>query len=107
MGATYYTDAEPPRLRDLAVPAATRRKPGRLVPVGRRGILAGPLFRAPGAGVDRLRRLPLVPRDGAGVIRGPGRGRGDERLVRVHQGRPRGTPGRRRDLHGRGAGDDR
>ena len=27
--------------------------------------------------------------------------------VRVHQGRPRGAPGRRRDLHGRGAGDDR
>ena len=28
-------------------------------------------------------------------------------LLRLRQGRPRGTPGRRRDLHGRGAGDDR
>ena len=31
----------------------------------------------------------------------------DERALRLHQGRPRGAPGRRRDLHGRRAGDDR
>ena len=30
-----------------------------------------------------------------------------ERLVRVREGRPRGAPGRRRDLHGRGPGHDR
>ena len=30
-----------------------------------------------------------------------------ERALRLHQGRPRGAPRRRRDLHGRGAGDDR
>ena len=31
----------------------------------------------------------------------------DERALRVREGRPRGAPGRRRDLHGRRAGDDR
>ena len=56
--------------------------------------------------LDRLRRVPLVPRDGARVLRGP-RGRGaDERALRLHQGRPRGAPGRRRDLHGRRPGHD-
>ena len=30
-----------------------------------------------------------------------------ERALRLRQGRPRGAPGRRRDLHGRRAGDDR
>ena len=74
--------------------------------MGRGG--AGP---RPGRGeadprLDRLRRLPLVPRDGARVLRGP-RGRGaDERALRLHQGRPRGAPGRRRDLHGRRPGHD-
>src|ERR1700741_5073440 len=96
MGGTYYTDAQPPRLRDLALPAATRRQPGGLVSVGRRGVLAGPLVRPAGARLDRLRGLPLVPRDGAGVVRGPVRGVVDERVVRVHQGRSRGAAGRRR-----------
>ena len=57
--------------------------------------------------LDRLRRLPLVPRDGAGVLRGPADRGADERALRLHQGRPRGAPGRRRDLHGRRPGDDR
>src|SRR4051794_25832645 len=106
MGATYYTDAEPPRLRDLAVPAPARREPGGLVRLGGRGVLRRARSRSPGVGLDRLRRVPLVPRDGARVLRGPGGGLADERVVRVHQGGPRGAPGRRRDLHGRGAGDD-
>ena len=33
--------------------------------------------------------------------------RGHERALRERQGRPRGAPGRRRDLHGRRPGDDR
>ena len=33
--------------------------------------------------------------------------RADERALRLHQGRPRGAPRRRRDLHGRRPGDDR
>ena len=59
------------------------------------------------ARLDRLLGLPLVPRDGARVLRGPAGRRGDERALRVREGRPRGAPGRRRDLHGRAAGDDR
>ena len=37
----------------------------------------------------------------------PAVARADERALRLHQGRSRGAPGRRRDLHGRRAGDDR
>ena len=60
-----------------------------------------------GARLDRLRRVPLVPRHGARDVRGRVGGRVDERVVRLREGRPRGAPGRRRDLHGRRAGDDR
>ena len=57
--------------------------------------------------LGRLFRLPLVPRDGARVLRGP-RDRGlHERALRQRQGRPRGATRRRRDLHGGGAGDER
>ena len=57
--------------------------------------------------VDRLRGLPLVPRDGARVVRGrDDRGRAEPRL-RGDQGRPRGAARPRPDLHGRGPGDDR
>ncbi len=55
----------------------------------------------------RLFRVPLVLRDGARVIRGPGNRGPDERVVRQHQGGPRGTTRHRRHLHGGGAGDDR
>ena len=41
--------------------------------------------------VDRLLGLPLVPRDGARVVRGRGDRRADERAVRQHQGRSRGA----------------
>ena len=57
--------------------------------------------------LDRLRRLPLVPRDGARVLRGPEVAALMNERLRLHQGRPRGAPGRRRDLHGRRPGDDR
>ena len=58
-------------------------------------------------GFDRLLRLPLVPRDGARVVRGPADGGLHERALRPDQGRPRGAARRRRDLHAGGAGDDR
>ena len=45
-----------------------------------------------GPALDRLRGLPLVPRDGARVVRGPRDRRGDERALRQRQGRPRGAP---------------
>ena len=57
--------------------------------------------------LDRLRGLSLVPRDGAGVLRGRGDGGAPERAVRVGEGGPRGAPGRGRHLHGRRAVDDR
>ena len=55
----------------------------------------------------RLRRLPLVPRDGARVVRGRRRPRRHQRALRRDQGRPRGAPRRRRRLHGGDPGDDR
>ena len=57
--------------------------------------------------VGRVLVVPLVPRHGARVVRGPGRRRGDEPAVRQREGRPRGAARRRRDLHAGGAGDDR
>src|SRR4051794_12213088 len=107
MGGTYTSHAEPPRLRDIALPAAAQGQPRGLVSVGRRSLRAGPSGGQARARVDRLRGVPLVPRHGARIVRGRGRRRVDELLVRLHQGGPRGAPGRRRDLHGRRAGHDR
>ena len=53
--------------------------------------------------VDRLRRVPLVPRHGARILRGPADRRADERAVRQHQGGSRGTPRHRPPLHVRAA----
>ncbi len=57
--------------------------------------------------VGRLLRLPLVPRDGARVLREPRDRRLHERALRQRQGRPRGASRRRRDLHGGGASNQR
>ena len=59
------------------------------------------------AAVRRLRRLPLVPRDGPRVVRGRDRRAGAQRALRPDQGRPGGAPGHRRDLHDRDHGHDR
>ena len=53
--------------------------PGRLVSVGRRGARAGAARGQADPAVDRLLGVPLVPRDGARVVRGRRRRRGDER----------------------------
>ncbi len=53
--------------------------------------------------LGRLCRLPLVPRDGARILRGRTNRQGDERAVRQHQSRPRGAAGHRPDLHERAA----
>ena len=47
----------------------------------------------------RLLGLPLVPRDGAGVVRGRRDSGPDERQLRLHKGRPRGAAGHRLHLH--------
>src|SRR3954470_9495639 len=99
--------AERPRRRDLAVPAPAPGEPRRLAALGRRGAAPGARPRPPAARLDRLQRVPLVPRDGARVLRGSRDRRADERALRVRQGRPRGAARRRRDLHGGRAGDDR
>ena len=57
--------------------------------------------------VDRLRGVPLVPRDGAESFEDEDDRRVPERAFRLDQGRPRGATRPRRHLHGRGAGDDR
>ena len=92
---------EPPRRRDEPVPPPARGEPGRLAPVGRGGVRARARRRQAAARLGRLQRLPLVPRDGARVVRGRRDGRGDERALRQRQGRPRGAAGRRRGDDGR------
>ena len=97
---------EPPRARDQPLPAPARPQPGRLVPVGRGG--AGPRARGGQADlpVDRLLGLPLVPRDGARVVRERRHRGAHERALRQHQGRPRGATRPGRDLHGRDPASD-
>ena len=63
--------------------------------------------RSPDPALGRLLGLSLVPRDGARVVRGRRDGPVHERALRPDQGRPRGAPRRRLDLHGGGPGDDR
>ncbi len=56
------------------------------------------------AAVRGLLGLPLVPRDGARVLRGRGHRPGDERAVREHQGGSRRAAGHRQDLPVRAPG---
>ena len=50
--------------------------------------------------------MPLVPRHGAGVVRGRGHGGRAQRGLRRDQGRPGGAPGPGPAVHGRRPGDD-
>ena len=68
---------------------------------GAGGVRRGPTPRRAGAAQRRLRRVPLVPRHGGGVLRGRGHGGGRQRPLRRGQGRPGGAAGRRRGLHAR------
>ena len=77
-----------------------------MVRLGRRGAGAGQRGGQADPAVDRLLGLPLVPRDGARVVRGCRDGRIHERALRQHQGRPRGAPRPRLHLHGGDPGDD-
>ena len=90
---------KPAAPRDLALSAAARRQPRALAPLGAGGAGRGASGKQADPALDRLRRLPLVPRHGARILRGPGDRGADERAVRQHQGRPRGTAGHRPALH--------
>ena len=74
--------------RDLTLSAPARRQPGGLASLGAGGTRPRARRAEAAAGVDRLLRLPLVPCDGARVVRGSGHRRADERVVRLRQGRP-------------------
>ena len=82
---------------------AARRQPGALAGLGRRRPRPGTHREQAGAAVDRLCRVPLVPRHGPRELRGPGHRRGDEPQLHPDQGRPRGAPRPRCHLPGRAA----
>jgi hypothetical protein len=92
--------------RDQSLSAAAREQPGGLVSVGRRSARRGKAGRQTDFSVDRLQRVPLVPRDGARELRGRNHRRSDERTVHQHQGRSGGASRSRPDLHERRAVDD-
>ncbi len=103
-GTHDHASQRPPQSpgeRNQPLPAPARRQSGRLVSLGRGGAGA----RAPAApadpAVDRLRRLPLVPRHGARILRGRGYRGADERALRQRQGGSRGAPGPRPPLPAR------
>src|SRR5436190_1690032 len=106
-GSLAWGHGKPARGGDKPVSPPAPRQPGGLVPVGRRRPAAGTRGGQADPAVDRVRGLPLVPRDGARVLRGSGHGGLHERALRLHQGRSRGAPRPRLDLHGGGPGDDR
>ncbi len=75
--------------------------------MGGRRLRRGPAPRRTRPAERRLLRVPLVPRDGARVLRGRPHGRVPQLPLRERQGRPRGASRRRRRLHGGRAGGDR
>ena len=91
---------EPTGREHEPVPAAARPQPRGLASLGR----GGPRPVSRGGQADppqhRVLRLPLVPRDGARVLRGRGHRRAHERAFRAREGGPRGAPRHRRHLHG-------
>ena len=97
---------EPARGRDQPLPPPARRQPGALAALGREGARRRTRPGPADPALDRLRRLPLVPRDGARVVRGRGDRGADERELREREGRPGGAPRPRRGLHGGGRRDD-
>src|SRR6266545_4812426 len=104
---TGWEHSESPREFDEPVSACPCGEPGRLVGVGGGGVRGGPATQPAGAAERGLRGLPLVPRDGARVVRGRGHRGVPQQALRQHQDRPRGAPGRRRGLHERHPGDYR
>ena len=77
---------EQARGRDEPVPAPACAQPRRLDALGTRRAGASQAARPADLPLDRLRRLSLVPRDGARVVRGRGDGGRPERRIRRDQG---------------------
>ena len=100
--ARWSHERQPPRHLGQPVPASARRQPRRLARVGSRGVRRSTRARGPGAGVRRVRHVPLVPRHGARELRRPGDRRAAPAGLRVGEGRPRRTAGRRREPDGLG-----
>src|ERR1700694_2205690 len=98
--------AQPPRQRNQPLPPPARRESGGLVSVGIRGARKGKERGQADPSQHRLRRVSLVPRDGARIVRGRRHGATHEREVRQHQSRSRRASGHRRYLHAGRAGDD-
>ena len=101
--AAKHRARKSPGRRDLALSAAAQAQSGGLVAVGAGRLGRGQAQQPADPALGRLRRLPLVPRDGARVVRGRADRKRDERAVRQHQSRPRGAAGHRPDLHERAA----
>ena len=98
--------AEPPGGRDEPLPPPAPVQPRRLVSLGSGGVRAGAARGQAHLPVGRLLGLPLVPRDGARVVRGRRDRRPDERaFVSIKVDREE-RPGRRLDLHAGRPGDD-
>ena len=106
-GGDDRTPGEPARGSVQPIPPAARPQPRGLVPMGRRSLRQSPERGPTRVPLGRLRRLSLVPRDGARVLRGRDDREAPERAVRRDQGGPRGAARRGRDLHGRRPGDVR
>ena len=98
---------KPPGAGNLALSPAAQAQSGRLVALEPGGAGGGQARQQADPALGRLCRLPLVPRDGARELRGRRHRRGDERPVRQHQSRPRGTARHRPDLHVGAAPDGR
>src|SRR5439155_18156894 len=92
--------SESSRAGNEPLPPPARLQPRGLVSLGTRGTRARERRRQADPALGWLCGLPLVPRDGARVLRGRGDRDVDERALRPGQGRPRGTAGRRLRLHG-------
>ena len=94
--------AEPARAAKPApTSSSTPHNPVDWYPWGEEAIARARAERQADPALDRLFRLPLVPRDGARVLRGRGDGGGHEPPVRQRQGGPRGAARPRQGLPAR------
>src|SRR5438309_42349 len=101
-------DGEPSqsaREGDFHLPQGSGAPAGRLVSVGRGGVLACQGARSADPPGHRGHVVPLVPCDRPRVLRGPGPGEGHQRAFRRGQGRPRRAARHRRPVPAGGRRD--